>query len=293
MLGMSLVGCCENEWKHPNEIQLDTDADLNAVAGKFGQYIFATSDGQLISGGTVEYAGTVPLNAIATGGYLLDDDRGYWAVGDEGTFLRRTQLGTWEQIDLATNARLTDVLALDYSVVIVGDGVVRVWTGGPDWVAPPEPAGGWGELRAVFGDDERVWAVGADGVAWTTTYAEAGWTAEDTGLGEVNLNDGGWTGNDGQFVMVGDAGSMAYYDGVRWTPVRTHIDEDLVAYTQRVALARDGRLFFADDDGLDRVDKTEGLNRGLFHDGETEPTLFVVGEHGRARTFAVDRFCGF
>jgi hypothetical protein len=207
-------------------------------------------------------------------------------------------------------------------LVVVGDGVVRVQmiesdggeTGDGDgdghgdgvWVTPPEPDGGWGELRAVFGNLEQVWAVGAGGVAWHSTDPTGVWTAEDIGLGEVDLNDGGphrtwadWTYDD--FMVVGDAGSVAFFQGVRWRLISTNIDADLVGYANGLVLDRDGRLFQfrVEDYRLHRrTGKVEGLNRGMcktsnrHHPDAAAPEVndvVVFGVDGRLRQFEEDR----
>jgi hypothetical protein len=163
-------------------------------------------------------------------------------------------------------------------LVVVGDGVVRVQIfGSGKWFTPPEPDGGWGELRATFSDGVSVWAVGAGGVAWVSTDPFAVWTAEDVGLGNVDLNGGGGP----PIRLVGDAGSYAYYGGGHWTAVDTNINEDLLDYAAGIVVARDGRLFEADYDGLRRVDKAEGFNRSLYR---SDVAVIVVGEGGRGRT---------
>lgn len=295
LLGVD-AGCCEDPWRDPVDFKLETDAHLNAVAEIGDGIIIATADGQLIRAvidwspaepvlrhAAVEYSVAVPLNAVAV------RDAQIWAVGDEGTSIQKSDvIGDWEIVDLDTDARLLDVevFELEWMVglVVVGDGVLRVQDlDSGEWFTPPEPDGGWGELRAAFSDGVWVWAVGAGGVAWISTNPPEVWRPEDVGLGEVDLNAGGrrWSTEPAPLGVVGDAGSYAYYGGGRWTAVSTRIDDDLLDYAGGLVLARDGRLFEATYDGLERVDKVEGLNRGLF---ATDTHVVIVGEDGRGRT---------
>jgi hypothetical protein len=302
------AGCCENPWNHPVDFKLDTDADLNDVAlGGLG-FIIATADGQLIQASnhgetwdpvvqqdSVEYAGPVPLNAVAIGDSYLVTVPEYWVVGDQGLLLHKPEDGAWETIDLGTSARLADILFVhDQWIVIVGDGVVRTRSlseSGGDWISPLEPEDGWGDLRAVFGDGERIWAVGANGAAWVSSDPTTTWEREDTDLGNVNLNGGGLVGYYGRAVIVGDGGTMAWFDGARWWAKHTGVDVDLLDYAGGIALGRDGRLFEANDGELRRVDKAEGLNRALVAT-DLEYGVMVVGEGGRGRWFhGLDSSC--
>ena len=314
----SLIGGagCYDLWE-PTEFRLNTAADLNAVVVvDHESIIVATDDGQLLFAkphdgtvvGEIEHAGSEPLNALAR----LGDE--VWAVGDNGSVLRRDLDGTWEAIDLGTSARLLDIAAIGDEasgrLVIVGDGVLRVQQrgyGGDDdeWIAPPEPASGWGELRAAFGNSEQFFAVGAKGVAWLCKDPSQACTAEDVGLGEVDLNAGAAnTPNyldhtDDDFVVVGDSGSFAITFGEGWEVVPTNIDQDLVEYAGGHALTRDGRLLYHDYDPLHpkhdywlhtRVGKAEWLNRGLC-DVDGDPygnDLVLVGVDGRGRYFGND-----
>lgn len=115
--------------------------------------------------------------------------------------------------------------------------------------------------------------------------------AEDVGLGAVDLNGGGRGSPSDPFTwVVGDEGSLAYFDGSRWTAVATGIHEDLLAFAG-VALARDGRLFGVSETGLYRVDKAKGRNRGLATNGAEVfigTNVVVVGEGGRGRSHRVN-----
>lgn len=310
------AGCCGN-WSDTADFKLDTDADLNAVVTVGDGVVMVTADGQVIHSSTgrslaeptlsqddVEYSGGVPLNAITAWEpiteHSLDLGDHLWAVGDAGTLMQKAVDSDWKIVDLGIDARLLDVATFDYVwtawLVIVGDGVVLVQnleTG--EWFTPPEPNGGWGELRAVFGLASGIWAVGAGGTAWvcadpTCADPAEAWTAEDVGLGKVDLNDGGRRSWSDPFTwVVGDDGSLAYFDGSRWTAVATGIDEDLVAFAG-FALARDGRLFEVFEGGLDRVDKAKGLNRGL---ATNDTDVVVLGEDGRGRIHRVNECYGW
>jgi hypothetical protein len=292
------TGCC-GSWSDAVDFELDTDADLNAVVAVNDGVIIATADGQVIHASSdpslaelsqdVEYSVGVPLNAVTA----LQDQ--VWTVGDNGTVLQKAGDGDWEIVDLGTHARLHDVAAVDDGgtvwLVIVGDGVVRVQDlESGEWFTPPEPSGGWGELRAVFGDSGWIWAVGAGGIAWRCPDPTEAWTAENVGLGVLDLNGGGSRMRSDPFTwVVGDQGSLAYLDGARWTVVATGVDEDLLAFAGGLALARDGRLFKVFEGGLHRVDKAKGLNRGLFNNGTD---VVVVGEGGRGRDHRVNECPG-
>lgn len=283
----AVAGCCA-DFEYQKNFELDTNADLNAVVGLTDGAMIATADGELIRASTdstrlrqeaVEFSVDVPLNALAA-----RDDR-IWAVGDEGMFIQKIGDGDWEIVDLGTDARLLDVaLAWDSQdwLIVVGDGVVRAqWLPTGVWYTPPEPDGGWGELRAVF-DGAAIWAVGKGGVVWSCGDPSGFWAADDVGLGDVDLNAGGQREMDTLTWIVGDDGSLAYHNGSYWTPVDTGVREDLVDFASGLALARDGRLFTVYERGLDRVDKAAGLNRGLFSDGED---VILVGEEGRGRAY--------
>jgi hypothetical protein len=191
-------------------------------------------------------------------------------VGAEGTVLASRPLSDhweWDPVDVGVTADLWAIAdvgsELGEWIVIVGDDVVvsaeltvqpsegfePLTSFGP-WVEAPPPAGGWGQLRAVFSDGTQIFAVGLGGVAWSTKDPRLEWTAEDTGV-STDLLAGGDTSRrapSGVAAAVGVGGTVVVHDDDGWRKVETGFEDDIVDYDDGNVLTVDGRVYGFDDD---------------------------------------------
>jgi photosystem II stability/assembly factor-like uncharacterized protein len=225
---------------------------------------------------------------------VADAGGGRWVVvGDGGFAALSDDLGqTWTTLDLQTSADLHAVLAVSESVVVVGDGVVRVLQG-DTWLEPPTPEGGWGQLRGIgwsypypYPDkDPRTFAVGLAGVIWSTDDPSGVWVAEDSGV-DVDLFAVGRL--QGLVGVVGANGTFLIREGAdEWISIETKRTVDFVDYQDLdpygLLLAADGEVLqYHRIEGFQYLDRFEGAQDLAFSSSYGFDGLIAVGDAGMA-----------
>ena len=95
----------------------------------------------------------------------------------------------------------------------------------PRWVALPVPTGN--DLRGVWTDRQRVWAVGAQGTILFSPDDGATWQLQPSGT-TADLEDVAGVPGTSEAFAVGRGGTMLHYGGgVGWTPVHAGVTVDL------------------------------------------------------------------
>jgi hypothetical protein len=229
---------------------------------------------------------------LANGAGVIDAGDGRWVVVGDGGFAAVTNNSgeTWTTLDLGTSADLHAVFAVDDSVVVAGDEVVRVLEADDMWLEPANPQVGWGQLRAGVSlfrnsDDPRTYVVGLGGAIASTTDPSAVWVAEDSGV-DVDLFGVGHLGET--VAAVGANGTFLVREAGEWSPIETERTTDFVDYLNfdpfGVVLAADGELLHCNQydlsEGFQHLERIEGAR-----DLVAQPTnigLIVVGDAGLA-----------
>ena len=258
---VTLPGCwCGPEWAGIEPLELDTDADLVAVArveDELDSYV--ATNLAVGAGGTVIAWGSRPgspyvedfVEPMQVGEHDLHavwmDQSSWWVVGDAGTAAISVDHGmTWTMVDLGTTANLRGIANVGSRLVVVGNGVMLLQGGDGIWVEVLAPEGGWGDLRAIHYDGSRVYAVGLAGKAWSAIDPSGEWVAEDVGT-DVDLFDLGARvlgyGSAQQVAIVGAAGTLLIRDGDGWTRVQTQLQMDFIRYENGFVLAAGGGVY--------------------------------------------------
>jgi hypothetical protein len=241
LLGLALAGCCEEV----RELSLGVDARLVAMV-KYDQGSLAVGEGGVIVHWSPPRSFTptsVDLHAVT----LVHRDE-LLAVGDEGTVLRYDGLGWSPVIGPDATGDLWAVFASgsddDRTVVIVGDETLLIRDGMNQWLVPPAPEGGWGQLRTVAWYWGKFYAFGLGGVAWSTTEPTGDWIREDLGVEIDALASAVQRCGDDQCLdVVGRQGAARRYDNDRWMAIDIPTRSDLVAVGGGLVLGANGELF--------------------------------------------------
>lgn len=294
------AGCqCPEPWSDQAVAETGLRGDLNAVAVEpGGRYLIVSAEGEVARlagghGGIAEPAAAIlleldlPLFAV-----LASNEGQLWIAGAEGTLMSSLDGGeSWFVELLDTDAALRDLALVRRGdrrlLVVVGDGVLGIKDlDSQQWSTPAAPEGGWGELRAVFDDGERIFAVGAGGVAWSSAGPGEPWTREQTGLGSSDINDGGTLGSYAGYVaVVGDGGKLAVREAGGWTRISTGMSDDLVAWSRGAFLTRNGRIFELWGDELEEIaGPLAEINRGL---QRGNGGMVAIGDDGQVRNFGM------
>lgn len=259
--------------------------------------LVAVGDGGVI---LVAPSGYAPLPAsrpvdVDLHAALLGPDDQVFVAGAGGTLLRGV-LGSdaWTPIATGTTAALHELAWIrvgtgnvDGSVdreyqIAVGDDVVLVRDESDgSWDAVPPPPGGWGELRAVVGDD-WIHVAGLGGVIWSAPEPDALWVRADAGTtADLLAGDRGWSD---EAVLVGARGTILHRVERAWVQVPSTIGPDLIVLDWILALTSDGRVYdLALLDHPELEAWTAPWARSLAYGGQ----LVLVGDAGRAARIAV------
>lgn len=266
-------------------IDLGVEADLHALDRDGGTYLAAGSAGTIVVWGTDHTradpltsvarfeVGEVELHAVLIAGRDFSPT-GFWAVGDAGTVALSDNYGATWSVATLTPADLHAITEHDNRLILAGDEIVLVRQFDGTWIEPPTPPSGWGSIRGLASDGERVHAVGLGGVAWSASDPLGEWIAEPTGV-DADLLD---VGGSYPLVAVGAAGTVLVRDSNAWVSVESGVSVDLIDYHGRV-LAADGAIYRLEEDG--RLSHEEDFPGALaiHHHGSN---TFVVGEGGLA-----------
>jgi hypothetical protein len=260
---LALAGCNDSACKQGDvkDMSPGTSARLNDVRlGEWlkGEYeastLIAVGDGGVIVTARRNYG---PLHVEETGvgdlyAALLGPSNRAYAAGAGGILLG-SEFGSdrWEPIATGSTAAIRELAWIWVRVdvtqepteyqIAVGDDVVLVRDPVDDsWDLVTPPAGGWGELRAVVGDD-LVHVAGLGGVIWAATDPRGVWVREDSGTTEDLLaGDSNWRDEP---VLVGTGGTYLRREMGAWKRDPTPITDDLLALDFPVALAAGGRVY--------------------------------------------------
>jgi hypothetical protein len=280
--------CQDGGWQPPKSTDLGVSSNLHSVVAPgiaVGSAGTVVAWGQSLDGEPV--VETSILADVELWG-VTDAGGGRWVVvGDGGFAAVSDDWGqTWTTLDLGTSADLHAVLAVDESVIAVGDEVVRVRQADNTWLEPTAPQGGWGQLRAIGSfypdEDPGVFAVGLGGVISSTTDPSGVWVAEDSGV-SVDLFAVGplqWT-----VGAVGASGTFLVREDGEWRPIETERTADFIDYQEfdpyGVLLAADGDILqFHLTDGFRYLDRIEGARDLAASSPYYE--LIAVGDAGLA-----------
>jgi hypothetical protein len=291
-----VLSCLGGGWeKGIGTIELGVSADLHAVVRAQGSvdtrsysYLAVGAGGTVVGWGEhVDDSRDRFVESWVVGDADLraawSDDSDWWVVGDAGMVARSTDLGeTWTTVDLGTSSDLHAITSVEGRLVIVGDEVVRVRDVDGTWFEPPTPTQGWGRLRGLHHDDDgvwagRTWAVGLDGVIWSTLEPGEAWSAESGGV-TADLFAIGRSYYDERIVAVGEQGTVVVRDANTWTPVESGTEIDLVGYQYGGVLGAGGQVFELDlPHGLEHVETFDAGRAFVF-----DLYVVVVGDGGMA-----------
>jgi hypothetical protein len=291
------ASCCPyGGWQKPDPIPFGSGADFEAVTtmgpcdalecwlavGSGGTIAWAYGH---LPGEVIEYeAWSTEIGDVDLTGVFVNEE-GWWVVGEAGTVaVSEDQGGAWESSDLETTADLYGMTQHIEQLVVVGDEVVVVRQPDGIWIETPAPAGGWGELRGVYSDGVRVYAVGSAGRAWSAADPVGQWVVEELGV-EVDLADVGWHrgvhGRPDQVAIAGDRGTLMIGDhDTGWSRLDTGTTVDLIDVSNSRLLTADGEVFDFLHGELDKIDSTFAGAKALHNAGLD---IAVVGDGGRAQ----------
>lgn len=188
-------------------------------------------------------------NATLRGAVAVES--GWWVVGDGGTMgVSQDRGASWTAIDSGTAASLYAIALHGAGLVAVGDGVVVVE--GPDgvWAEVLAPSGDWGQLRALYSDGSRLYAVGLGGAVWSTDDASGTWVAETVGTSDDLLGVCYDYASGDRVLIVGAGGTLLVStSGGGWSAIESGVSVDLIACSNGGVLGADGDVYSIDSDG--------------------------------------------
>ncbi len=271
---------------------IDTSIPSAAAVGANGTIVLLGGTGTNVSS-----IGTADLRAIWASSYAGSGGRALWVVGDAGTAAVSHDDGkTWQLLTLPTNANLHAIIGIREQLVIAGDDVVLVQGADGTWTEATAPDGGWGQLRALHADGERLYAVGLGGVIRSTSDPSGEWIAESSGTESDLFALGDFYLEPPTVAAVGAKGTVVVRKSGAWQRVHTHVNVDFLAYDEHFVLASDGRLFHINGRGkLSKVQEIPDakamirLMQGALMAG-TNGTMSTIQEVHRCegRPFVVD-----
>lgn len=294
----SLTACpyffnCPDTWSEPETIDFGTEVDLIGVGPGLEHDSFVVVGlGGLISSFDGETAtATSPIN-LALRAIERREIR-LLAVGDQGTILVSDDAGqTWTSRTSGTTGSL---IAIVHAPLTTGDFVVAVGVesivvsadAGETWSVVMEPATGWGTLRGVFATQERVYAVGDGGVAWSSSSPAGLWNVETLGT-TANLLGGGphhpenyVTAETDTLLVAASDNTVLVRDSSGWQVRPLELDGDLIAISGGYVLTSTGAVYDLDGTGIaSPLPETFDFAVKAIH-ADSEGVL-VVGEAGQA-----------
>jgi hypothetical protein len=299
----SMTGCpfifpgCGDEtgWQEQEPIALGVDVDLEAVVrldGNEGDRYWtnlAVGGGGtvVVWGETITESTNEPfVDHFVVGGAALRgaavSGTGWWVVGDGGMLAVTETRGTmWTTIDLGINANFHAIASHMDMLVVVGDEVVIVRDLSGNWAEVPAPSGGWGQLRAVYSDGSRIYAVGLGGVVWSAADPLDAWVAEDVGVAGDLFGVHAHSADTTQIMIAGAQGTVVLGDSSGgWTTLDVGSTVDFIACSESTLLGADGVVTELTYEGEPRPVGTFPGARALRH--ESYDGLVTVGDAGAA-----------
>lgn len=290
-----IFGCGDDTgWQAQQPIELGVDADLEAVVrldesegDRYWTNLAVGSGGTVVAwgedlGDTVEpfverfVVGGSALRSAAVNGLA------WWVVGDGGMLAMSESRGqSWATIDLGLTANFHAIVNHLDKLVVVGDELVVAQDPSGNWVEVPAPSGSWGQLRGLYSDGTRLYAVGLAGVVWSSVDPLGEWIAEEVGvdvdLFGVSVHDGETT----QILIAGAQGTaIVGASGAGWATLATGTTVDLIDASASTLLGADGVVRELEYAGDVTVVGTFAGARALRH--ESYGDLVTVGEAGAA-----------
>jgi hypothetical protein len=278
LLGLltSTSGCLSlpcGHWYRPKSLELGVTVDLHAVVQLTESAETRSYSGLAVgANGTVVAWGIVSITALGYERFVetsfvgsanlraiwVHEGNSWWVVGDAGTAAFSEDHGeTWTPVALPTTADLHAIARVKSRYVVVGDDVVLDQAADGTWSEVAAPDGEWGQLRALFHQADRIYAVGLNGVIWSTADASGPWVAESSGTQADLFAVGGHEFRSGvPVVAVGAGGTVLVRKSGTWERARNNEHIDLLGYVIPYALGANGELFEVHSDGtLSRVGK--------------------------------------
>jgi hypothetical protein len=297
----SITGCpyffnCPDAWSDLEAISFETDVDLIGIGpGTDYDSFVALGLGGLVSTFDGETATPVSPVNVALRAVARRDAR-LLAVGDQGTIVVSDDGGqSWST---RTSGVTTSLIAIVHAPLSAGDFVVAVGVeaivvsidGGETWTVVTEPATGWGTLRGVFTTNERVYAVGDGGVAWSSAAPDGLWnsevlgtTADLLGGGSSNATGSLLTENDTLVVAAAD-NSVILRDANGWTVRPLELDGDVIGISGGYLLTSTGSVYDLDGTGIaSRLPVAFDIPVRAIHADSLG--VLAVGEGGQAQRF--------
>lgn len=302
---MSMSGCgCEGwvGWGEPRPLELNVTAELHAVApldDDEGMPVTYTglavgAEGTIVIWGfdfAVDLVGSEPFVQVSSFGTadlrsILAEPGSWWIVGDAGTAAVSDDRGqTWNAVDLSTTADLRAIARVESQLVVAGDELVLVQNTDETWTEVAPSDGDWGQLRALYNHGGRLYAVGLDGVIWSTIDPRDEWVAESSGtqadlfaIGHLDHRREGET-----VVAVGAGGTLLLRRSNGWDQIRNGENVDLIDYDEGHALGANGDLFDVDSRAKPSyIDTIPGAGAIAESAGYWSSDLAVVGNDGAA-----------
>jgi photosystem II stability/assembly factor-like uncharacterized protein len=278
-------------------MEFGVDVDLHAVVplterdgDRWYEGIAVGSEGTVVAWGSSDAESFVEASSVGSANLRAVTARpsNWWVVGDGGLAAASGDRGqTWTPVDLGTDANLHAITEFETRLVAVGDEVVRVQVADGNWIAVSPPKDSWGRLRGLYYYNLRLYAVGLDGVIWSTTDPANAWIAESSGTNADLFALGSFYYRSNERVIaVGAGGTLLVRKDSGWDRVDSDEHTDLVGVVRAMALGADGELFEISSRGeLSRIDSFPGSRAFTYVSGAPyryEPRLIAVGDAGVA-----------
>lgn len=256
-----------------HDAQRSYDGIAVGVAGTIVVWGYDESNGEFVEASSF---GTADLRGISS------RPGSWWIVGGAGTVAVSGDRGqSWIPVALPTTADLHAITHVGLQVVIAGDEVVLVQAVDGTWIDMTAPTGNWGQLRALYHHVDRLYAIGLDGVIWSTVDPRGEWVAESSGT-QADLFAIGqfYDGSNDTVAAVGAAGTIVVRQSNAWNQLDTDESEDLVAFVDGYALAANGVLFDVGSNGqlTPKIIAAPGVRAMCRYGANT----LIVGDEGAA-----------
>jgi hypothetical protein len=257
----------------------DTDRSYEGLAvGAAGKIVvWGFADEMFVEVSTVAAA---DLRAISA------EPGSWWVVGDAGTAAVSGDRGqTWLPVELPTSANLHAIARVGSQLIVAGDEIVLVQDADGTWSETLPPGDSWGQLRALYSFEERLYAVGLGGVIWSTDDPRGEWVAEASGtqvdlfaIGDLYFHREAI----GQIVVVvGADGTVLVRKPNGWDRISNTERVDLVGYSNGRVLGANGELFDINSRGkLSHVDTFAGAR--AIGESTSGAGVVAVGDEGAA-----------
>ncbi len=295
----SLTACpaffnCPNDWSEPAAIDFATATDLIGVGPgiEYDSYVAVGLAGLISSFDGETATAQSPVNVTLRA--VTRRETRLLAVGDQGTILVSDDSGqTWTPRTSGTTTSLiaiahTQLAGADFLVAVGVEVIVVSVDAGETWTPVSEPATGWGTLRGVFATNERVYAVGDGGVAWSSATPSGLWNVEVLGTtanllgGGAHHADTGYGVSETETLLVAAAdNTVILRDAMGWQVKPLELDGDILGISGGTLLTSTGVIYDLDGSGIPSrlAAEFEFTPRAILADAGG---VVVVGEAGQA-----------